>query len=141
MFAAESGYIFGVRRFGWAAMAVVGVLLGGCAPAQVEEVRVAAADFQTRVVARDWPGACALLSDRARNQLESTAARPCVEALPALRLSSGPVGAVEVWGQNASVRVDEGAVFLSRFTTGWRVVAAGCEWRGEDLPYDCAVRG
>jgi hypothetical protein len=118
-----------------------GILLGGCVPAEAGAAHDAAADFQTRVAAQDWPGACTLLSDQARSQLESTAARSCGEALSALRLPSGPAGAVEVWGRNAEVRIDADAVFLSRFTTGWRVIAAGCEWRGEDLPYDCAVRG
>lgn len=113
---------------------IIGALLGGCAPAELGAVREATADFQDRVAAQDWSGACALLSDRARTQLESTAARPCREALPALGLSHGPVGAVELWGQNASVHVDEGAVFLSRFRVGWRVVAAGCDWRGETSP-------
>ena len=130
-----------MRRLGWAAAITAGILLGGCVPAEAGSAQDAAADFQTRVAAQDWPGACTLLSDRARSQLESTAARSCAEALPALRLPSGPASAVEVWGRNAQVRIDGNAVFLSHFAAGWRVFAAGCEWRGEDLPYDCAVRG
>jgi hypothetical protein len=117
------------------------MLLAGCAPAETEQVRDAAVDFQTRVAAQDWPAACGLLSDQARGQVESTTARPCAQALAPLRLSGGAVGEVQVWGANASARIPSGTVFLSRFGDGWRVIGAGCTWRGEDRPYDCSVRG
>jgi hypothetical protein len=38
------------------------------------------------------------------------------------------------------VRLSGQAVFLAMFPGGWRVVAAGCQSRGE-RPYDCVVDG
>jgi hypothetical protein len=118
-----------------------GLLLGGCVPAETSAALDAAASFQTRVTERDWSGACAALSDEARSSLEAAAARPCAQALPRLRLTTEPVGEVEVWGDNAKVAIGSGALFLSRFAAGWRIIGAGCESRGEELPYRCAVRG
>jgi hypothetical protein len=118
-----------------------GLLLGGCVPAETPAALDAAAGFQSRVTAEDWPAACDALSDEARASLEATAARPCAQALPRLRLASDPVGEAEVWGDNAKVAIGPSALFLSRFTAGWRVTGAGCQPRGEELPYRCAVRG
>jgi hypothetical protein len=130
-----------VTTIGRLAAAVLILLLGGCAPAQTGEVRTVATDFQTRIAAHDWPGACGLLSDQVRAQLEATAARPCAQALEQLRLSGAAVVEVQVWGRNARAALPSGTVFLSRFVEGWRVIGAGCTWRGEDQPYACSVRG
>ena len=124
-----------------AAVAAVTLTLTGCSPAAEPDVIATAGRFQQLVASKDWSGACELLSESVRTQLVATAARPCGLALPALRLSSGQVGSVQVWGHNAMVTVDDGALFLSWFPSGWRVIAAGCESQGEDLPYQCAVRG
>lgn len=129
------------RRAVTAAGTALVVLLSGCVPAATGQVRSAATDFQSRVAGEDWAGACRLLSDQARRQLESSTARTCAAALAPLRLSGGAVGEVQVWGGNASARIPTGPVFLSRFGTEWRVIGAGCTWRGEDQPYDCSVRG
>ncbi len=118
---------------------VIASLLAGCSPAGQAEAGAAASRFQRSVAAADWAGACGLLSERAGTDLESAAARPCPAALPALQLPTNDVGTVEVWGHNAKAMVGQEAVFLSRFSSGWRVIAAGCTPRGEDLPYQCAV--
>lgn len=118
-----------------------GVLLAGCVPAEAGPALAAADAFQTQVAAQDWESACGLLSNEARSQLEATAARSCREALPALRLPADAAGSIQVWGGNATARVGSGAVFLSRFADGWRIIAAGCASRGEDRPYSCSVRG
>ncbi|WP_176832512.1 hypothetical protein [Geodermatophilus sp. DSM 45219] len=47
---------------------------------------------------------------------------------------------MEIWGGNAQVRMPGDAVFLTETPTGWRVVAAACESRGE-APYDCEAEG
>ncbi|HEY5788553.1 MAG TPA: hypothetical protein VIT65_27655 [Microlunatus sp.] len=120
---------------------VASSLLLGCAPAEAGPARVAADDFQASVAARDWPSACELLSEDARTQLESTSARSCVQALPELELPRGTAADIQVWGHNATARVTGRALFLARFADGWRVVAAGCESRGDDRPYACSVRG
>ena len=48
---------------------------------------------------------------------------------------------MELWGHNAEAMVGENLVFLSRFDSGWRVIAAGCTPRGQGLPYQCAIGG
>lgn len=123
------------------ALLVGGSLLAGCTPASADAALKAAADFQATVAARDWTHACTLLSDEARARLESAAASACATALPRLRLTGDPAGEIQVWGHGARVQVGAGAVFLARYPDGWRIIAAGCEPRGEDRPYDCAVRG
>jgi hypothetical protein len=40
----------------------------------------------------------------------------------------------------AEVSFDGDTAFLTRMPGGWRVVAAGCRPRADDL-YDCAVKG
>jgi len=129
-----------VRTLRLAAVLAASLLAAGCAPVETGAASQTAADFQSRVAAGDWTAACTLLSDRARSQLETTAARSCPAGLAAVRLPTGSVAAVQVWGHNAVARSDDEALFLSRFSTGWRVVAAGCTSRGEDQPYACAVR-
>lgn len=123
------------------ALILGGMLLSGCTPAEAGPALGTASEFQTTVAARDWPHACALLSEEARTRLESAAASTCSTALPRLRLPENPAGGIEVWGHSARARVGAGAVFLARYPDGWRIIAAGCESRGEDRPYDCAVRG
>ncbi|MFB7172425.1 hypothetical protein ACFCYM_16585 [Streptomyces sp. NPDC056254] len=53
---------------------------------------------------------------------------------------SAALGTTEVYGRMALVRAEGDALFLSLFTGGWRVVAAGCTPRG-DAPYRCLVKG
>jgi len=52
----------------------------------------------------------------------------------------GSVTHVDVYGQWARVVLSDDTVFLAAFPGGWRVVAAGCQSRGE-RPYDCTVQG
>ncbi len=89
----------------------------------------------------DGERACALLAPETRSTLEESAGQPCARAVlmeelpPLLRAST-----VRVYGGEAHAVFDVDIVFLSEFSDGWRVVAAGCEPRGE-LPYDCAIDG
>lgn len=119
---------------------VVALPLGGCNSVEGAAAAAAAGQFQHAIAAKDWTGACGLLSEQARTQLETTTARSCPDALGALPLSSSALGEVQVWGRNAMVGSGSSTVFLSRFSSGWQVIAAGCASRGEDLPYQCAVR-
>jgi hypothetical protein len=123
------------------AVALCGALSTGCVPAQTGAALQAADDFQSVVAAENWPAACDHLSEEARSGLELTTARTCADALSVLRLPGDPAREAQVWGRNALVDVGAGAVFLSQFEDGWRVIAAGCTSRGEDLPYECKVRG
>jgi len=121
--------------------ALAAMLLSACTPAAVPDVRTAAERFQGAVADDDLSAACAMLSDRARRQLEGTTATGCVQALSRLTLTDADVTSVSVWGDNAQARLADGALFLAEFDTGWQVTAAGCTFVSDELPYDCDVEG
>lgn len=131
-----------LRRSGRLATLVVltAPLLLACTPAEQPAAVAASRAFTQAVGAGDTAGACALLSDEARGNLEAISTRPCVESLARLALPADPPQSVEVWGDNAQVRTSSDVLFLSRFSSGWRVTAVGCRPR-PDQPYDCALEG
>lgn len=47
---------------------------------------------------------------------------------------------MSVFGTMAQVRYPEDTVFLARFRSGWRVMAAACSPQAHD-PYDCRIKG
>lgn len=117
------------------------MLVAGCTPAAEPEARAAAGAFQKAVDRGDAAAACGLLSEAARQNLESASVAPCPQALTRLGLPTGSVREVAVWGDNAQARLGSGVLFLAEFGSGWRVTAAGCTFRDEKLPYDCDVEG
>jgi hypothetical protein len=96
--------------------------------------------FQAALRDHDLTGACQLLSEEARHKLESGSGKPCPIALADVDLPTGTANSIEVWGDNAQVRLDPGVLFLAEFREGWKVTAAGCQPR-PDMPYDCDVEG
>jgi hypothetical protein len=116
------------------------LVVSGCASAQAGEVRRSAEAFESAVAEGDGASACGWLSAEVRQQLEAASARPCAQAVGALRLSGEAVRDVEVWGENAQARLDGGVLFLSSFDDGWRVIGAGCTPQG-DRRYRCAIGG
>ena len=81
-----------------------------------------------------------MLSDAALNSLESASTRRCPVALAALKLPTGAVRSIEVWGGNGQIQLQSGTLFLAEFDAGWRITAAGCEPQ-PDLPYYCDLKG
>ena len=128
------------RVRGFLAVVAAGLLLTGCVPSEQPAALSAGNDFQAALRSRDGRAACDLLALAARSRLESGQGRPCPVALEALALPGDAGSAVEVWGDNAQLRLPSGVVFLARFRTGWKVTAAGCRPR-PDMPYDCDVEG
>jgi hypothetical protein len=124
------------------------LLLAGCAGrGSVEEDRVGdtATEFLAGVASSPEAG-CDLLAPATLEQLESDG-EECADALSEVA-SDGGTGStapgepeIDVYGRDAMVRWGGSTLFLARFDDGWRVTAAGCAPRGEDLPYDCAVEG
>jgi hypothetical protein len=106
----------------------------GPAPGEAEAV---AARFAEAVRQHDGAAACALLSERTRDDLGDS----CATALPRLGLRPGTPRTAEVWGDSAQVRTTSDTVFLGSYAAGWRITGAGCAPRGADLPYDCALGG
>jgi len=127
-----------------AVLAILAVLaLAGCGgPGGREDAAAAVAVRLLEAVnQRDGAAACALLAPETLADLEKSADQPCDEAVLDEDLPApGQVTNTNVYGQWAQVRLDDDTVFLAVFRGGWRVVAAGCQPRG-DRPYDCTLQG
>jgi hypothetical protein len=122
-------------------LALVGggtLLLTGCSSTQQPEVERVATTFED--ASGDPQTRCDLLAPATLVAFEKTESAPCAEALEQLPLEGGEVTAVEIWGDNAQVRLSGDTLFLAETNAGWRVVAAGCSPRAE-APYDCEVEG
>ncbi|KAA6210937.1 hypothetical protein [Streptomyces filamentosus] len=120
------------------------LLLGGCGASAAREDGAADAGrrFAAALSAGDYRTGCALLAPDTREQVEEDGRTPCRTGLREAGLATAvPVRAVAVYGQEAQLRMTGDTVFLSRFDGGWLVTAAGCEARGADEPYRCAVQG
>ncbi|MFF3314661.1 hypothetical protein ACFYV5_04010 [Streptomyces sp. NPDC003035] len=133
-----------LRTAGAGALAgVLGVLLSGCGAsgARVDGARDAGRAFERALAARDYAAACRLLAPDTRTSLEENEKQACAQALEGQELPvSETVDGTEVYGRQALVRAGEETLFLSQFSPGWRVVAAGCTPQ-EDKPYQCVVKG
>jgi hypothetical protein len=114
------------------------VLLTGCSSAEEPDVAQVATAFEDP--SGDPQARCDLLSPATLIAFESAASAPCPDAIAQVPLRGGEVTAVEVWGDDAQVRLNGDTLFLTETGGGWRVTAAGCEPRGE-APYDCEVEG
>jgi hypothetical protein len=121
-----------------AAVAAAAVLaLAGCGSLAADEVERVGADFAA--TDEDPVARCALLAQTTRTSFEADEGQPCDEAIEQLPIGAGEVTAVEVWGEEAQVRLSDDTLFLTRTADGWRVSAAGCTPQGADQPYDCEV--
>ena len=124
-----------------AALVVAVGCLAGCGSATSDATR-AALDFKRALDADDGRTACALLAPRTLTEVEESTGSPCAtgildEDVP----TSARATRTDRHGSQSRVVLDDDVVFLSRFSSGWRVVAAACTDRGPDLPYDCTVKG
>ena len=125
-------------RAGCVVVACATALSGCTVQAGNQEVSAVAARFLSAAAAGERGAACALLTPRTRDDL-AVADGPCEESLPVDQLGGSVTGA-DTWSDWARVSTGTGALFLTRFDTGWRVAAAGCQSRGE-APYRCVVGG
>jgi hypothetical protein len=117
----------------------------GLARLTAEKVKLAAstaaAGFQRALRAEDSVAACAALAPATRRELERSAKSSCSQAVTERELTpTADVWRVDVYGQQARVVFDADTVFLSRFSSGWKVTAAGCTARREH-PYECEIKG
>ncbi|MEU8842319.1 hypothetical protein AB0D97_24815 [Streptomyces roseus] len=93
------------------------------------------------VAAGDHVRACQLLAPQTRRQLEQDERKDCPTAFASQDLPrTRGIREVEAYGRQALVRLSGDTLFLSLFTAGWKVVAAGCTPR-PDQPYDCLIKG
>ncbi|MGI5158261.1 hypothetical protein [Microbispora sp. CA-102843] len=115
------------------AVVCLALVAAGCASADNASVTATAQRFLSAAGEGRGGQACLLLAPRAARSLDD-----CEKQIVSAGLRAGAVRGVEVWGDEAQVRVDGDTLFLHRFPDGWRVRAAGCEPRTEQ-PYECEV--
>lgn len=116
----------------------------GCSASTEEQGATQAALAFAAASSADPAAACALLAPRTRDELERSAEQSCAEALPEQDLPAGTVVTrTDLAGHSAKVDLDGQTVFLSRFDSGWKVVAAGCSKAFDEpaTPYTCQVQG
>jgi hypothetical protein len=119
------------------AAAALGMCLTGCASTEEAAAGQAASRFYAALTSQNGEQACALLAPKAAESLQS-GGQTCATAIGDLKLPGGQAVQVEVWGDEAQVRLARDTVFLHRFPAGWLVRGVGCEPR-KNLPYDCEV--
>jgi hypothetical protein len=130
-----------VRGAAVAAVLAVGVSACGTVSERRDEVRDATAAFEEALGKGAYDRMCAALAPGTVEEVEQSAGRACPKALGEESLApGGAVRLVDVYGNQARAVLAADTLFLSRFDTGWKVVAAGCE-RQPEQPYQCQVKG
>ncbi|WP_063607365.1 hypothetical protein [Streptomyces katrae] len=121
----------------------VGSLLAGCgaSAARVDGARAAGERFERALASGNHEAACRLVAPETLAQLEQDEGKACAEALGTEQLpTAGAVRQTEVYGRQAQLSLEGDTLFLSQFSGGWKVVAAGCTPQGEQ-PYQCVLKG
>ena len=132
-----SGRARGVLR---AAAVVLSTVVSVC-DASTTQGSAVASRFYRAVDAGHWGRACALLAPETKSQLEQSAGSACPDALSQENLPApGPVGPSVVYGTMTQTRFEQDIVFVARFRSGWKVMAAGCS-PVPGHPYDCRLQG
>ncbi|MDF8263219.1 hypothetical protein [Luteipulveratus flavus] len=122
-----------------APLTLVVVACSGQGSVEAPHVRAAATAF-VRTTSVDPGSACALLAPVTAREVADDA--PCAAGLADAGLPpAGEIRSVQVYGKDAVVHTSADTLFLARFDRGWLITAAGCRPQGEDLPYDCDVKG
>lgn len=122
---------------------LLGLGLGGCGSAgeRSSDASFAASGFERAAGSDSGAAICAALAPETRSELEESAKAGCADAIAAEKLpSGGRVLTVDVYGRQARVVLTSDTLFLSQFSDGWKVVAAGCQLQ-TGRPYQCAVKG
>jgi hypothetical protein len=119
-----------------AVVAVVPLLLAGCGSLSADEVDDVATAFAG---SEDGATRCDLLAAETLASLVEETSTTCDEAIAEVPLGSGEVESIEVWGEEAQARLSDDVLFLTHTTSGWRIAAAACTFRGEGRPYDCQL--
>ena len=120
---------------------LLGLTLTGCGGSQDSAVEAVAADLLAATNSGDGRAACELLSPHTRDELEQSSGKPCDRAVLEEPIGrGGSVRDAQVFETMAQVRFDDETVFLSRFDSGWLVVATACTPRPAG-PYACSVSG
>jgi hypothetical protein len=125
---------------GAAAVVLSAIAVSGCAASTTPGSAVASR-FYRAVDAGHWGLACALLAPETKSQLEQSAGSACPDALSQENLADpGPMRSSVVFGTMTQTRFEQDTVFVARFRSGWKVMAAGCS-PVPGHPYDCRLQG
>ncbi|MDX2931685.1 hypothetical protein [Streptomyces ipomoeae] len=137
-------------RWRWGAAVAAGaalVLTVGCGVVEGRRTAAgdAALDFERALGARDGAAVCAVLAPGVREEVEQSSRTTCAkgvltEEVPAAAPVRGGIEGVDVSGRQARVVFPADTLFLSQFSDGWKVTAAGCTPRPE-RPYQCLLKG
>jgi hypothetical protein len=122
--------------------AAVAILMSttGCG-VQTPAATSVATKFVQALDESDPSAACGYLAPETRSDLESSAKKPCASAITEEDLpSAGTVKESSTYGTMAQVRFSADTLFLTRFKSGWKVMAAGCKPQ-PGQPYDCQLQG
>ena len=126
-----------------AALLVLALGAAGCSSLNPgsEDAAAVASGFLAAVQAGDGAAACAFLAPVAVEETEGDEPGSCPRKILQLGLpAAGKVTGSQAYGRNAQVVLDTDTMFLTRSGDRWKVLGAGCTFRGE-RPYDCAVDG
>jgi hypothetical protein len=121
----------------------IGLVTAGCGVSAAEHApQETGRAFYQRLSDGDVTGACDLLSPAARTELEAQAGKPCARALPEQELPEVGEADPETarFSSMARLLYPDEVTFLSRYSQGWLVVAAGCTPSRSGV-YDCKVEG
>ncbi|MFF6984625.1 hypothetical protein ACFZAV_44915 [Streptomyces sp. NPDC008343] len=122
---------------------LVVTVLGGCGTVaeRRDDVRDTAAAFEQALGEGAYDRVCAVLAPATVEELEQSAGSPCAKAVSEESLTpGGAVRRTDVYGNQARAVLSSDTLFLSRFTAGWKVVAAGCTPQPQE-PYQCRIKG
>ncbi|MFI5683146.1 hypothetical protein [Streptomyces sp. NPDC051636] len=126
--------------------AAVGVVLAaavsscGTVSERRDDVRDTAVAFEKALSDGAYDRMCTVLSPGTVEEVQQSAHSTCAKALSQESLSpGGALRLVDVYGDQARAVLARDTLFLSRFTAGWKVVAAGCEQRPSQ-PYQCQIK-
>lgn len=115
-------------------------LLSSCTSPEQDDALHAADEFVTAVSENDGEGACAVLAPTTVSELVQATKKPCAEAVLEEARKAGPRLEASTFGTMSQVRYRDDVLFVTRFESGWRVLAASCTAKAGD-PYDCQIAG
>jgi hypothetical protein len=122
------------------AMAVGG--LSSCGDGQDGAVTRTADSYAKALADQDGAAACSVLAPPTRSELEESSGQSCAKAvLDEAKTDLGSLQQVRAYGTMAEASFAGDTVFLTRYQSGWRVLAAACRPPSGAGAYDCDVQG
>ena len=125
-------------------LAVAGTVttVSACGGTQDDDVADVAKVFASALETGDGPLACSVLAHSTRSELEQSSGDPCERAIldETTRVVGSPID-VDAYGTMARARYEQDTLFLTRFESGWLVMAAACTPAPSVDGYDCKVKG